>query len=303
MKRLLYIVIVSISLSFQGCELYDTYADEVNAEFIGSTVSFETATTIPDSVRENSIPLSLEVEMPYAIQTSRGVEVTYEFEGDATFGTDFTAKAIEKNDANSSAVVEKFATANGGTFIIKNREKTQDESGEQSFTNTRNTATIEISPLVVQGVDKPNGKTLNVVLTKAKNLDDNTVVTVGQGGIKKEYNLLIRDIHCPSDLDGTYSAQITKDEGIVDVPDVTITKTADSSNPDNIWGLYEISNVAGDLQDIPFQIIDQCGEFLGPSDDYITISGTTSSDGKISLDVLFSDGITTRQWTLFLTKN
>ncbi|MBB3700479.1 hypothetical protein KMW28_02980 [Flammeovirga yaeyamensis] len=302
MRKLIYIITLGIAFTFQSCELYDTYSEELNAGFSGSTVSFETATTSPDSVRENSIPLSLVVEMPYAIQTSRGVEVKYSFAGDAVFGTDFTAKAIERNEANSSVIVEKFATENGGTFIIKNREKTQDESGEQSFTNTRNTATIEVSPLVVQGVDKPNGKFLSVILSSAKNLDDNSEVTVGQGGIKREYNLLIRDIHCPSDLDGTYAARITKDEGIVDVPDVTITKTADSANPDNIWGLYEISNIAGDLQDIPFQIIDQCGEFLGPSDEYITISGTTASSGEISLDVLFSDGITTRQWTLFLTK-
>ncbi|WP_281613337.1 hypothetical protein [Flammeovirga sp. SubArs3] len=302
MKKIIKIGITCLSISLFGCEPYDTYKDELSVEFNGSAVAFSTATTSPDSVKENSVPISLTVEMPYAIQTSRGVQVNYEFGGDATFGTDFTAKAIESNNPNSQDVVEKFADASGGSFIIKNKEKSEDADGEQSYTNVKNTATIEVSPLVVYGVDKTGGKVLDVILTSATNLDDNSDVTVGQGGIKGTYNMVLEDIHCPTSLDGTYSATIETEEGLEAAPDVIITTVDSLANPDNIWGLYDISNIAGDIQDIPFQIIDQCGEFLGPSDSYITISGDTNEAGRIELDVMFSDGTTTRQWILYLTK-
>ncbi|WP_156152277.1 hypothetical protein [Flammeovirga sp. OC4] len=304
MKKLLTIGLLCMGVFFQSCELYDTYKDEVTAEFIGETVAFSVATPSgeADSVKENSVPLSLEVRMPMAINTTRGIEVTYSFGGAATYGVDFTAKAIERNNPNAEEVTEKFATASGGQFIIKNRTLSQDDDGEQNFTNTRNTATIEISPLVVQGVDKEGGKTLDIILESARNLDDGEEITVGQGGIRKVYNLVIEDIHCPTRLDGTYSAEMTTEEGTVAVDDVTLTTVDPLANPDNIWGLYNISNIAGNFQDIPFQIIDQCGEFLGPSDNYISLQGETLEGGKISLEVLFSDGTTTKQWVLVLTK-
>ncbi|WP_157491482.1 hypothetical protein [Flammeovirga sp. SJP92] len=304
MKKRLIIGLLCLGVFFQSCELYDTYKEEVQAEFIGETVAFSVATPFGevDSIKENSVPLSLEVRMPMAIDTERGVEVTYSFGGAATFGVDFTAKAIERNNADFQDVTEKFATATGGTFIIKNRIKSEDASGEENFTNTRNTATIEVSPLVVYGVDKQGGKELDIILESARNLDDGSEITVGQGGIRKVYNIVIEDIHCPTSLDGTYDAEMTTEEGTKSVDDVMLTTVGDLANPDNIWGLYSISNIAGDFQDIPFQIIDQCGEFLGPSDNYISLQGETLSDGKISLEVLFSDGTTTKQWVLLLTK-
>ncbi|MBB6462039.1 hypothetical protein [Flammeovirga kamogawensis] len=304
MKKIVNIWVLCIGLTFQSCELYDTYKDEVNAEFIGETVAFAVATPVgeADSVKENSVPLSLTVEMPMAIQTNRGIEIRYTFEGDAVFGTDFTAKAIERNEPNASDVTEKYATSQGGKFVIKNREVSEDEAGEESYTNTQNTATIEVSPLVVAGVDKTSGKSLSIVLSSAKNLDNGEPITVGQGGIKKEYNIIINDIHCPTSLAGTYGAQISTETGVQDVSDVTLTNVDALANPDDIWGLYDISNIAGDIQDIPFQIIDQCGEFLGPSDSYISVQGDTEANGRIVLDVMFSDGTTTKQWILYLTK-
>lgn len=304
MRKLLLIELLTIGFLLQSCELYDTYKDEVNAEFIGETVAFSVATPAgeADSIKENSVPVSLEVRMPMAIVTDRGIEVTYSFGGNAEFGTDFTAKAIERNNPNSQDVTEKFATASGGQFIIKNRILSEDSDGEENYTNTRNTATIEVSPLVVPGVDKEGGRSLDVILESARNLDDGSEITVGQGGIRKVYNLVIEDIHCPTSLQGTYSVEMSTEEGIKQVDDVILTKVSDLANPDNIWGLYDISNIAGDFQEIPFQIIDQCGEFLGPSDNYISLQGETLADGRLSLEVLFSDGTTTRQWILYLTK-
>lgn len=304
MKKITFIAFLCLGFFLQSCELYDTYNEELNTDFLGETVAFTEATPIGevDSVKENSVPVSLEVRMPVAINTDRGIEVTYSFGGDAVFGTDFIAKAIEKNNPNSQDVTEKYSTASGGTFIIKNRLTAEDASGEESYTNTRNTATIEVSPLVVYGVDKSNGKKLDVILESAKNLDDGSPITVGQGGISGVYNMVIEDIHCPTSLDGLYNAEMSTEEGVKKVDDVTITTVSDLANPDGIWGLYDISNIAGDFQDIPFQIIDQCGEFLGPSDNYISLQGETLSNGKISLEVLFSDGITTKQWILTLTK-
>lgn len=305
MKKKLLIGLLSLGVFIlQSCELYDSYKEEVNAEFLGETVAFTVATPLgeEDSVKENSIPLSLEVRMPMAINTDRGIEVSYKFGGDATYGIDFTAKAIERNNPNYSDVTEKYASETGGTFIIKNRITSEDQNGEENYTNTRNTATIEISPLVVYGVDKSNGKKLDIILESAKNLDDGSPITVGQGGIRGVYNMVIEDIHCPTTLDGTYSVQMSTEEGLKSVDDVTLTTVSNLGNPDNIWGLYDISNIAGDFQDIPFQIIDQCSEFLGPSDNYISLQGETLSDGRISLEVLFSDGTTTKQWILYLTK-
>ncbi|GAA4842554.1 hypothetical protein [Algivirga pacifica] len=295
-------IYILLLVSLLGCGEYDAFDEELNIELLPQTIAFQEATLEPVKVREGQEVLEVAVVMPSAIYGEQGVQVAYSFEGSAVFGEDYKVQVVENNEVSGQEVIRE-ATAEGGVFIIKNKPRVTN-NGQVEYTNARNRATMKVITFSKEGIDKPEGKTLSLILEEATNLDNpNSRVTVGQGAIKKEYDILIQDIHCPTNLQGTYQTTFVRGEVGEPVEDVTLTKIDDGE-----WGKYELSNVAADLLGAPISLIiyDQCGDFISEGDPNFSVTGTTLEDGTIRLLVNYrfvgSTGTITAQWLLLLSK-
>ncbi|MEH0157618.1 hypothetical protein V6R21_26230 [Limibacter armeniacum] len=304
MNRKIYSLLSCAFLLFIGCNDYDSFEDELNLSFESPSIAFSDATLEAVHMREGEI-LEVDILMPTAIPGDFGVEVSYSFDGESVYGNenDFIVQVVESNDESGREII-KEATATGGSFIIKNKIRV-DDRGNLVYTNVRNRATMKVITYPKMGIDKPEGRSLKIVLNEAQNLDDpNMTVNVGQGGVKTEYQIMVDDAHCPTALQGEYVAELVYEGQSSFVGDVTLTAVDDGES----WGKYEVSNIAGDLfgGDIPFYVFDQCGDFISPKDDNISLEGAMEEGGKISLFVTYQSdlliGNEEQQWILTLVK-
>lgn len=288
-------------LGLLACSPYDAFKEELDVELRPPAVAFAEATLERVKIREGSEEKEITVQMPTAIYGAQGVQVTYKLSGTAEFGKDYTLQAVERNDPAGGEVI-KEASATGGAFVIKNKIQVTDEAGNLVYTNLRNSAALRLSTFSENGIDKPEGKTLDIELTSAASLDDSSLeVQVGQGDIKKVYQIEITDAHCETSLGGTYAAAFVQADVPTPVGDVVLTPITEDTD---VWGLYRISNIAGDFfgAPVPFEIIDQCSDFTAPSDPYFQVSGSTEDDGSILLNVQYTFDGNTQVWGLSLTK-
>lgn len=311
MRKTLYIAIMGCLFVWTACSKYDSFSDELNLQDAAPSIVFDENTNEPIHISEGKVK-EIDIIMPYAIRGEEGVQVQYKFGGDLAYGRngDFIVK-VEQND-NPEGGTGTLVTADetGGSFIIQNNVKVSDGRGNMVYSNIQNRVTMYITTFAVYGVDKPEGKSLSVELVSAVNLDDNSeVVTVGQGSINKTYNIVVDDIHCPSELSGTYTSRILYKDIDEEGEDIVIEKDGDDEFK------YHISNIAGNLlgqTGVPFAFFDQCDNFISPADDNFRISGNHEKDEsgvtqklvfQVALPVFspFLGDVDIKEWRLELT--
>ena len=273
-----YLLALAVFMASCGNE-FDLEDDGVNPQLLPGYVAFNAdgnnATIDPEDVGEDGGEVTFNIENPTG--TLSDITVTYEFQGSAVFGTDFTIEG---------------ASASGGTLVI--------EHDPQDF-QFRDNQDLVVSILTDNTID--GDKTLEIVLVSASNAEGE--LAVGRGGTEflKRAIINISDIDCAlQDLEGTYDYTIAGDIGNVSGV-LTVTPGGD--------GVWVLDDFAGGAfgEPVPYEIFTAAnGEVTAPevseiSEVAATISGvvntcTSSIFLNVTLNCCGGEGL---MWTITAT--
>ena len=280
MKKIIYLISISLVFFAMSCEEFtDDYI--LDGERVTAFVDFNSYDSYDGSIVNEGADTSwFRINAPAFVLEATTINLT--FGGDAVYGTDFVVVSYTGDNRDYPTISN--ASASGFTITIS-----IDHSFEDADQNI-----FGIVPLTDDASD--GDKSLTISISNASTESGMSLRTSRIEG-QNSFTLTLKDIDCPSDLAGTYTAVFAGDMG---AGSLTMEVFAEEGN-----GNYSVADFTAGAFGvaIPGIFKDACGNISGESSDYpgFSISGTADeANGTISLSCSYDGG--PYYWTIEMTK-